>query len=72
MRPCPSCGSFSRIELAPSLFECIADKNSEPGDHASSENGDACAVHYLDTSDKRQGSAMTALGRILERLLNGE
>lgn len=70
MRPCPSCGSLSRVKLAPSLFECTADKEPEPG--TTSENAETCGTQYLDTSETRQDSAVTSLGQILARLIGGD
>ena len=67
MRPCPSCGSYKRVELAPSFYECTAlvapSKDSATGEPV------PCGVHYLDTSDRLTPVPLTPFGTRFDSLI---
>lgn len=70
MRPCPSCGEYSRVEVAPHFFECTARKKPEAADPP--ETAGICGAHYIDTSDTRGDSSTSSPARLLRRLITGD
>lgn len=71
MRPCPSCGGYSRVEVVPHLFECTARK--EPESAGVPGTVGTCGAHYIDTSETRADDSSTSSpARLLRSLITGD
>ncbi len=69
MRPCPSCGSLKRVQLAPWFFECRGTVDgAKTGEEV--DETDCCGTRYLDTSDS-QTSSPPPFGEGLGHFLEG-